>query len=474
MSAPAAAANPALSGKLAIPLDNGRGFYDLHLLTIPTGREIARIPDAHQPDFRYDGQRLLFDREGVGVDYVYEYDLPANTETPVTDIPNNDYPNYDLWGQRVAYGNTGLTLGRAEWARAENGTLDLTGKKISVEDALELLDDLELDLPELDQPGLPGRPIVLPPNTPPELVERIRDRLRDEVRDRVLAQEIPIDLPYQVSLPRPFIYVQCSLTPSQQEADERCRNVAEQGILYPDQMGEIQGGYPVWTANDMIVYNGCNTWAGSGLCGIFTVPAVSTKRTSDGAIPARLTDQSSDLPADSKGGLITFTSRRDGDWEAYVMNLDGRQVTNLSQSPTSNDGLPAISPDGQWVAFVSDRSGRWAVWVVPAAGGQATPAFDLPAEIPWAEGDRAWYTERISWGPDTASAPLTWQPAPTPDYQALYPTPVAPAAGISLPELPATVEAQDTPVLPTPTVTPTAPVSTPAPVVPAPTPTPKL
>jgi len=105
------------------------------------------------------------------------------------------------------------------------------------------------------------------------------------------------------------------------------------------------------------------------------------------------------------------------------MNLNGGQVRNLSQSPTSNDGLPAILPDGQWAAFVSDRSGRWAVWVVPTTEGQATKLFDLPAETPWAEGGRAWFTERISWGGEATDHPLTWQPAPTPDYGALYPTP---------------------------------------------------
>jgi hypothetical protein len=326
----------------------------------------------------------------------------------------------------------------------------------------------------LNLPELPDSPIFLPPNTPPELVDRIREQLRERVRDRIRDREFTINLPYTTSYYRPFMYVQCSLTPSQQEEDERCQNVPEQGILYPDQMGEIQGRYPVWTANDMIVYNGCNTWSGSVLCGIYAVPSAATKRTSDGITPVRLTDQSSDLPADSKGGLITFTSRRDGDWEAYVMNLEGRQVLNLSQSPTSNDGLPAISPDGQTVAFVSDRSGRWAVWVVPATGGQATLVFDLPAESPWAEGDRAWYTERIAWGPDTATAPATWQPAPTPVYSELFPT------AIPTPQPPAPASPQTAPPTPTPTptATPQPPTPTPTPTpsapTPAPTPTPKL
>ena len=407
-----------LSGKLAVPLENGQGSYDLHILAIPTGQELARIPDAHQPDFNFDGQRLLFDREGSGVNYIYQYDLTAHTETPVTDVPGNEYPNYDLWGNRVAFGNTGLVLGQAEWARDANGKIILTGQTISVGDLLELLERLGVSV---ELPDFASRvpPDYLPPDLPPEVIEEIRRRIREEILDL----PVSVDLPYRVFPRRPFLFVQCSLTPPPQESDERCQDVGRQGMLIPDQMAELQGRYPVWTAGDMIVYNGCNTWGGSKLCGLFAVPAGSTRAFSDGVIPVLLTHEPSDIPTDSKGNLIAFTSQREGNWEAYVMNLDGSQVRNLSQSPTSNDGLAAISPDGQWVAFVSDRSGGRAVWVVPATGGQATQLFDLPADAPWAEGGRAWFTERTSWGGEAADRPLTWQPAPTPDYGALYPTP---------------------------------------------------
>jgi Tol biopolymer transport system component len=79
--------------------------------------------------------------------------------------------------------------------------------------------------------------------------------------------------------------------------------------------------------------------------------------------------------------------------------LNGGGVKNLSNSPDSNDGLPAISPDGNWVAFVSDRGGSWAVWAVPIMGGDVQKLFDLPADHPWGDGDRNWTNERISWGP---------------------------------------------------------------------------
>jgi Tol biopolymer transport system component len=105
------------------------------------------------------------------------------------------------------------------------------------------------------------------------------------------------------------------------------------------------------------------------------------------------------IPTDTGGNLVTFHSRETGDWEAYVMALDGGGLINLSQSPGSNDGLPTISADGQWIAFASDRTGSWAVYVVPSSGGAVTKLFDFPKANPWgAGGDRDWVNERISWG----------------------------------------------------------------------------
>ena len=123
------------------------------------------------------------------------------------------------------------------------------------------------------------------------------------------------------------------------------------------------------------------------------------KRNSNGETPHKIADGTSLIPTDTQGGLIAFHARESGDWEAFVMGLDGGGMVNLSNSPVSSDGLPAISPDGQWVAFVSDRSGRWAVYVVPSSGGPATWLFDFPTPNPWGAGsDRDWTNERMSWG----------------------------------------------------------------------------
>jgi len=304
-----------IRGKLAVPLDNGQNAYDVYIFSLPDGQKIVQIPNARQPNFRYDGQRMLINREGGGIENVFEYNFVDGTEKQASDAPQDWYPFYDPWGNRVVYGNSELAVGA--------------------------------------------------------------DGLR-----------------------HPYIFVQCGLQPPHQEVESHCQNISSLGILIPaGQMGEIQGTHPVWTANDMIAYKGCNSWAGSAACGIYIVPSSSTKGLSNGFIPRQLTEDTSDIPSDTKGDLIAFTSRRDGNWEAYIMDLNGAGVKNVSNSSKSNDGLPTISPDGNWIAFVSDRNNQWAIWVAPVVGGPAQKLFDLPIDIPWGEDNRTWTNERISWGP---------------------------------------------------------------------------
>jgi hypothetical protein len=346
---------------LAVPLDNGRGGYEVHIFALPDGQEVATIPNAHQPDFRFDGQRLLVNGEGDGQENVYEINLDGQVARQVSGAPGDSWPVYDLWGNRVAYGNAELVPGVPTDTRFAN-------------------------------------------NSDRSLVNE------DERR-------------------KPFIFVQCGLLPPYQETEARCRDIPGQGMLIPaGQMGEIVGTHPVWTADDMIAFNGCDTWAGSKMCGIYLVPSSSTRGFSDGLIPRPLTRDPNDMPSDAWGNLIAFTSWRDGNWEAYVINLDGSGTRNLSNSP-ANDGLPTISPDGQWVAFVSDRGGRWAVWVTPlaGAGGEVTKLFDLPADSPWAEGRRDWLNERLSWGGSSVEQPAAAAPVSAPDYFERYSaTPVVP------------------------------------------------
>ncbi len=59
---------------------------------------------------------------------------------------------------------------------------------------------------------------------------------------------------------------------------------------------------------------------------------------------------------------------------------------------TAQDGLPTVSPDGRYVAFMSDRDGYWRLWFVPIEGGEAQPLkSEIPGELPkWLEHSMQW------------------------------------------------------------------------------------
>ena len=54
------------------------------------------------------------------------------------------------------------------------------------------------------------------------------------------------------------------------------------------------------------------------------------------------------------GSRIAFFSGRDGNFEVYVMSVDGSGKVNVTKNPAS-DSSPSWSPDGARIAFVSDR-----------------------------------------------------------------------------------------------------------------------
>lgn len=198
-----------------------------------------------------------------------------------------------------------------------------------------------------------------------------------------------------------YLFVQCSANPPVTESDEKCQALADFLAIVPQNLiGDVIGTHPVWTSGDRLVYNGCNTWRGGGQCGIYSVGSWATKRYTEGETPVMIHDGSSAYPTDAKAGLVAFMSRETGNWEAYVMGQNGENPVNVSNSPTSNDGVAALSPDGKWVAFASDREGGWAIFVAPTSGGAVQKLFDFPKGNPWIQtGDREWFNERISWGP---------------------------------------------------------------------------
>ena len=87
---------------------------------------------------------------------------------------------------------------------------------------------------------------------------------------------------------------------------------------------------------------------------------------------------------------IVFSSDRDGDLEIYMMGVDGGNLQNLSNNPSS-DTTPSGSSDGKRIAFMSTRDGHvhakhgypiYDIYVMDADGGNQqnltnNPHYDL-------------------------------------------------------------------------------------------------
>jgi TolB protein len=101
----------------------------------------------------------------------------------------------------------------------------------------------------------------------------------------------------------------------------------------------------------------------------------------DGSELINLTNNSSDddLPAWSPDGTrMVFCTHRDGNYEIYVMNADGSDQANLSGN-SFGDCAPSWSPDGTEIAFDTDRDGQLDIYVMNADGSGQTRLTDNPA-----------------------------------------------------------------------------------------------
>jgi Tol biopolymer transport system component len=66
-------------------------------------------------------------------------------------------------------------------------------------------------------------------------------------------------------------------------------------------------------------------------------------------------------------GEITFTSRRDGNFEIYVMAADGSQAKNVTNHKAL-DFNSSWSPDGQWVVYCAGQKEEYDIYLIRADG----------------------------------------------------------------------------------------------------------
>jgi dipeptidyl aminopeptidase/acylaminoacyl peptidase len=75
--------------------------------------------------------------------------------------------------------------------------------------------------------------------------------------------------------------------------------------------------------------------------------------------------------------------------DLWRVRWDGSDRRALTQTPGTDEWQPGWSPDGKWIAFLSDRGdddAKTQVWVMPATSGEAEKLTDFPGGV----GDYAW------------------------------------------------------------------------------------
>ena len=153
-------------------------------------------------------------------------------------------------------------------------------------------------------------------------------------------------------------------------------------------------GYPSWSPNgDQLVFQTNRDESNGVLLGIVPVDLGQEIYlvNVDGTNPTQLTNSPENdvYPSWSPDGLkIVFQSYRDGDPEIYSMNPDGTGQTRLTTHPDS-DMSPSWSPDGSWITFHSSRDGNMEIYKMTAGGLSQTRLTNDP-EWDWGP----------SWSPD--------------------------------------------------------------------------
>jgi len=130
-------------------------------------------------------------------------------------------------------------------------------------------------------------------------------------------------------------------------------------------------GWPAWSpSGDQIAFH-------SDRGGDFDIWVMNV----DGSNPVNLTRHAGDdkFPAWSPSGdQIAFHSDRGGDFDIWVMNVDGSNPVNLTRH-AGDDKFPAWSPDGARIAFASDRDGSYDIWLMDPDGSNLAKLTDSPA-----------------------------------------------------------------------------------------------
>ena len=176
------------------------------------------------------------------------------------------------------------------------------------------------------------------------------------------------------------------------------RRIPSDEVETPDYLiEEVQlNGFPIfaknllWSADNQLVFQGCAVWIQEpGTCGTWVTPANNLN-------PRRIIEGNDAQPMAIQGDMVAYMQRETGkDWDIYLISIAGGEAVNLTNNDFE-DGLPAISPDGNAVAYISNESGTWGLWTVNLDGQNKKHWFDINPGSGVFDTDK-WSQDRMSW-----------------------------------------------------------------------------
>jgi serine/threonine protein kinase/sugar lactone lactonase YvrE len=190
-------------------------------------------------------------------------------------------------------------------------------------------------------------------------------------------------------------------------ADERKSPAQIWFIPYPS-------GEPRKITNDLNGYNNLSltddsstmvTVRGRGLANVWVTSAAETHNArqitsgnSEGGVGLAWTPD----------GRIVYSSIISGNWDLWMMSADGSLQKQLTFDSRANR-LPAVSPDGRYIAFVSDRAGTDHIWRINIDGSNPKQLTTVEGDsLPDFSTDGQWvlYTSTAAGKPSTWKVPV--------------------------------------------------------------------
>jgi dipeptidyl aminopeptidase/acylaminoacyl peptidase len=106
-----------------------------------------------------------------------------------------------------------------------------------------------------------------------------------------------------------------------------------------------------------------------------TAAAIPPTNTVSAPVGARATPTLDPALPDALRGALVYYSEREGNFDLYRLTLPDRVETRLTDDP-GIDISPAVSPNGEQIAFISDRDGDFDLYLMNRDGGEVRQVVD--------------------------------------------------------------------------------------------------